>query len=114
MVQTDEEGIQLIKIGEVTKMTNSIINEMNDEEEEDDDEERSKFTKRKELKSQRVGRIIREELQLQVTERRRDGFWMVWTEPRMIGLSTKFGVNPEDFGPKAEKPKPVQNSLAGV
>ncbi len=113
-VKKDEEGVDLIKIGDVTKITNQIINEMNDEEEEDDDEEHSKFTKRKELKSQRVGRIIREELQFQVTERRRDGFWMIWNEPRLVGLSTKYGVNPGDFGPKPEKPKPVQGNLAGV
>lgn len=113
-VKNDEEGAQLIKIGDITKITNQIINEMNDEEEDDDDEERSKFTKRKELKSQRVGRIIREELQFQVTERRRDGFWMIWNEPRLVGLSTKFGVNPTDFGPKPEKPKPVQANLTGV
>jgi 5S rRNA maturation endonuclease (ribonuclease M5) len=116
-VKLDEEGVNLIKIGDITRITNQIINEMNDEEEEDEDEEHSKFTKRKELKSQRVGRIIREELQFQVTERRRDGFWMIWNQPRLVGLSTKFGVNPKDFGPKEEEPKPptlAQGNLAGV
>ena len=52
-----------------------------------------------ELSPQRIGRIIRAELQLKVSERRRDGFWVYWNGPRMLGLSTRFGINPEDFKP---------------
>lgn len=105
MVKSETDGVQIIKIGDITRITNDIINEMNDEEEEGGEED-GKF-KAREVKSQRVGRIIRSELQLQVTTRRRDGFWVYWNEPRMLGLSTKFGITPEDFGPTtgAEKGK---------
>lgn len=101
MVKIEEDGgASLIKIGDITRITNEIINEMNDEEEEDSGD--GKF-KSREVKSQRVGRIIRTELSLQVTNRRRDGFWVYWNEPRLQGLSTKYGINPEDFGPQNGK-----------
>lgn len=99
MVRVEAEGSEIIKIGDVTRITNDIINEMNDEEDEGGDDGDAKKPGR-EVKSQRIGRIIRNELQLQVTTRRRDGFWVYWNGPRMEGLSTKFGINPADFGPK--------------
>ena len=111
-VRVDEQGNNLIKIGDITKMTNEIMNMMNDEEEEDDDAQGQKKFKRTELKAQRVGRIVRDELQLQISERRRDGFFVYWNEPRMIGLATKFGIDPADFGPQPEKPRAIQPALA--
>ena len=112
MVKVDEEGNCLIKTGHITRITNAIMDEMNDEEDEEDDAQGVKKFKRSELKSQRVGRILREELQLQVSTRTRDGFFVYWNEPRMVGLATKFGIDPADFGPKPEKPKPTQPALA--
>jgi hypothetical protein len=97
-VKVEADGSQVMKIGDITKITNDIINEMNDEEG-GDDEEDGKKNRSREVKSQRIGRIIRNELQLQVSSRRRDGFWTYWNEPRMLGLSNKFGINPADFGP---------------
>lgn len=118
MVKLKEDGENYIKVGDITKITNAIINEMNDEE--DDDEEDSKFRKSRELKPQRVGRILRDDLAFQMTPRTRDGFFVIWNEPRLLGLSTKYGVNPEDFGPKKAaqspasqpKPEPQQGKLA--
>ena len=114
MVKADEEGHQLVKIGDITKITNQLMDEMNDDEEEEEDENQSKFSKRKEIKPHSIGKILREDLQMQITERKRDGFWMIWNEARLAGLSTKYGVKREDFGPKPEKPKPTQGNLAGV
>ncbi|KKM08419.1 hypothetical protein SY88_23815 [Clostridiales bacterium PH28_bin88] len=111
MVRVDEEGNSLIKIGDVTRIANEIMDEMNDPDAEDTDED-VKRSRRTEIKAQRVGRILREELMMQVSDRRRDGFWVYWNEPRMLGLSTKFGVNPDNFGPQPEKAKPVQERLA--
>jgi hypothetical protein len=117
MVKVESDGSEIIKIGDVTRITNDIINEMNDDDSSDGEEENSKF-KARELKSQKVGRIIRGDLNLKVTTRRRDGFWVYWNQPRMEGLSVKFGINPADFGPQqngqngAAKPAPkAQNSL---
>lgn len=105
---TGEETLYRIKVGDITTIANDIINAMNNEEEPEDD---SKFPT-KGLKSQRVGRIIRNDLQLQVSTRQRDGFWVYWNEARLIGLSTKYGVTPEDFGPSAQVPsQPVQGTL---
>jgi len=111
MVKIDEEGNSLIKTGNITRITNEIMDEMNDEEDEPEDGQGVKKFKRSELKSQRVGRILRDELQLQVSTRTRDGFFVYWNEPRMVGLATKFGIDPEDFKPQPEKPKPTQPAL---
>lgn len=99
----EPDGTLIMKIGEITKITNQIMNEMNNEEEDDGDDAGSGKFKAREVKSQRIGRIVRNELQLQVSQRRRDGFWAYWNEPRMVGLSTKYGIEPDDFGPREGK-----------
>lgn len=112
------DGRAKIKIGDITEITNDIINEMNGGDEDEDDHKSAK-----KLTSKTVGGIIRNELQMEVNVRERDGFWMFWNEPRMLGLSNKYGINPDDFGPppaaapgdeaSAEKPtRPVQGTLA--
>ena len=112
------DGRPKIKIGDITEITNDIINEMNGGDEDEDDHKPAK-----KLTSKTVGGIIRNELQMEVNIRERDGFWMFWNEPRMLGLSNKYGISPEDFGPppaaapgtegSVEKPaKAVQGTLA--
>lgn len=91
-------GEWIIKIGEITRVANEIIAMMNGEK--DDEEDDNKYSSNRKMKSRRVGEIVREELNLQVTERRRDGFWVIWNEPRMLGLSMRFGINPDEFGPQ--------------
>ncbi|MEW6651680.1 MAG: hypothetical protein AB1453_16010, partial [Chloroflexota bacterium] len=110
MVRVDEEGRAMIKVGDVTRIANEIMDEMNDTDGGED--ENNPRRQRSEVKSQRVGRILREELMLQVSERRRDGFWVYWNDARLVGLSVKYGVNPENFGPVEENLKPVQGRLA--
>lgn len=102
-----EDEREMIRIGDVSNMANAIIQEMNNEEEEDDDGPKRNDRK---LKPRKVGFVLREELQLQVSERRRDGFWVYWNEARLKGLSTRFGVNPEELGPQPGKA--VQGRLA--
>jgi len=99
MLRQESTGEYIIKIGDITRIANELINEMNDTG--DKEEEDSKRFGSRELSSQKIGRIIRTELQLRVSERRRDGFWVYWNEPRMIGLSTRFGINPENFKPSS-------------
>lgn len=109
MVRVEPDGKAMIQIGSITEITNQLIDEMNMDEEADG--EKSKHDK---LKSRKVGQILREELNLQVSERRRDGYWVYWNEPRIVGLSTRYGVNREDFGPRSgEEPKatPTQQGL---
>jgi DNA primase len=101
MMVKEDGGEHLIKIGDITRIANEIIDEMNDEGDDDGDDSGSKKNKPNALKHRKVGWILREELQLQVTERRRDGFWVYWNEPRMVGLSTRFGVDPDEIVSKA-------------
>lgn len=117
MVKKDADGEILIQIGHVTEIANQLIDEMNMEDESEDDGDKGKADKSNRqgrLKSRKVGFILREDLQLRVSERRRDGFWVYWNEPKMLGLSTRFGVNPADFGPQEKKPSPIQTALLGV
>jgi DNA primase len=110
MVKRETDGQAIIKIGDVTRIANEIMNAMNDEDEKDDDKNSNRN-----LKPQRIGRILRDELQMQITPRRRDGFWVYWNEPRLQGLSTKFGIDPADFGPKngdANLKKPAVSQAA--
>lgn len=101
MVRVEANGDEMIKIGDVTEITNQIMNEMNNEESEEDDDKK-RGGNRRDLKPHRVGRILREELQMQVSNRTRDGFFVYWNEPRLVGLSTRYGVDPDEVSPKAE------------
>jgi len=109
-VKNDGEGA-LIKIGDITRITNELIDEMNDTDEEDEGDSPQSQKNQKSVKAQRVGYILREELQFQVTERRRDGFFMIWNEPRLRGVSMRFGVNPDQIGPLPEPVKPQQGKM---
>ena len=86
-----------MKIGDVCKVSNDIIDRMNSEDK-DEDDEKSKF-KQKGIKPHTVGRIIREDLQLQVSARRRDGFFVYWDEARMEGVALRYGLQLDQIGP---------------
>jgi hypothetical protein len=107
MVKVEPDGRLAIKIGDVSKICNLLMDEMNDRNEDDDLEEDSgskrKKKKAKELTPRSIGFTLREELQLEISTRRREGFYVFWNEPRLVGLAMRFGVNPDDFGPDAPK-----------
>ena len=114
-VKLTAEGQSLIKVGQICTIANAIIDEMNGEKDDEEDGKRPQG-----LKPQRVGGIIRGEFAMQMSQRMRDGFWVYWNEPRMLGLSMKYGIKPEDFGPKEgsgqpsagnNQPKAQQGSL---
>lgn len=102
-LQKRANGEEWIKIGKVTEVTNQIINEMNmGEEIEPTAPDPSDKKKRAgdEVKSQKIGRIIREDLQLQVSDRTAEGYWVVWDGARLAALAKRYGVDPSQFGPK--------------
>lgn len=97
-VRKEDDGRFAIKIGDITKTANEIIDQMNETEDEMDSEEDKKFRK-KGIKPHTVGRIVREELQLEVSRRRRDGFWVYWNEDRMRGVALRYGIDLDQVGP---------------
>ncbi len=123
MIKVEPDGSQLIKVGDITRITNELIDEMNETDEEPeesaDDAGKPKWKKeRNKITPRSIGHILREEFALKMTERRRDGFWVFFNEPRLLGLSVRFGVTPADFGPQEGKEgsnghaqKPVQKPL---
>jgi len=94
MVKLEPDGSETIKVGDLTRITNDIINEMNESGEEDEEKKAAR-----ELSSQRIGKILRGELNLKIGERTRDGYRVYWNGPRIDGLSKRFGIKPEDFKP---------------
>lgn len=100
----------LIKTGDVTKVTNSIIDEMNDD---DVDADSAKRTNERRLTSRKVGAILRETFQFRITDRRRNGFFVYWNEPKLKGLSVKHGVEPADFGPQEAGDSPLEKIAQG-
>ena len=113
MVRVDEEGINWIKTNAVTAIANSLIAEMNGNKDDDDDEGDGKRRRSKELTSHGIGRLMRNELQLRMSERRRDGFWVMYDETRMEGLSMRYGINPDELGPVDAAPKGGQAATQG-
>ena len=104
-VKVDEEGNFLMRNNVVTRFTNEIITEMNatgGEEEQDEDAPTYKKGPKK-ITPRSVGRILREDFQLRMSARKNDGFWIYWNEPKLVGLSVKYGVDREDFRPQAEQ-----------
>ena len=116
MVHDEPDGTHAIKIGDITKIANELMDEMNGvagegDEDEGEDEGKRKFKRKEEaLKPHRVGNMLRQELQLQVSKRRRDGFYVYWNEPRMIGLANRYGIVLDEIGPEVIDP---EKTLAG-
>lgn len=111
-MKLDPEGKEMIKIGKITEILNNLIDEMNGDSANDDEEKKNKRA----VKSQKVGHILREELQMSMCQKRyTEGYYVYWDMPRMHGLSIKYGINPAQFGPKVEGEKaavePKQESL---
>jgi hypothetical protein len=106
----DGEG-SYIMIGDVALVANQIIDEMNvlgEEVDEDEDSKRKK--KRDSLTARGVGSLIRNELQLQVGERRGKGFPVYWDEMRMLALAKRYGVDPEAKVEIVELNKPKEKA----
>jgi hypothetical protein len=83
-------------IGDVTKVANGIVDEMNAPGEgEEESEDSKKKRKNKELTARGVGSLIRNELQLQVGERRGRGFPVFWDELKLQALAKRYGINYE-------------------
>jgi hypothetical protein len=97
-VTQEADGRFAMKIGEICKVSNDIIDKMNSEDTEDDGDDKKKF-KQKGIKPHSVGRIVREDLQLQVSARRRDGFFVYWDEARMEGVALRYGLELDQIGP---------------
>lgn len=97
------DGSIFIKIGDVTAIANNIVDEMNEEgadlrmSKDDGTEEGGgkKKSKKFDLSSQRVGRIIRDKFQLYVPPRTGKGFYFEWDEKKLTAIGKKYGALPE-------------------
>ncbi len=92
---TDGEGWWMM-VGDVTKVANDIMDEMNAlEGEEEDSEDTKKKRKRDSLTARGVGSLVRNELQLQMGKRRGKGFPVFWDELKLQALASRYGIDTE-------------------
>jgi len=107
MVKSNGDGREYMLVGHVTRIANEIMDVMNalaeDEEESQAGDEAEKRKRRGKRTSPRsVGEIIRRELQLQMGQRRGEGYPVYWDEVRMRALAARYGVDIENL-PKVKK-----------
>jgi DNA primase len=112
MVVTEEEGSEKILIGHVTKIANEIIEQMNSTVDEDhpSNDQEQKLNKR-DLSPHRIGRLIRDDMQLRVSRRTNKGFFVYYDETRINELARQYGIDPDELGPQAIKPAVEQMEI---
>lgn len=90
---TQEEGHSML-IGNVAKVANAIIDEMNtnSEDGEEEDEGAKRKRRRDSLTARGVGAIMRNELQLKVGKRQNKGFPVYWDGLKMQALAKRYGI----------------------
>jgi hypothetical protein len=111
MTKIDANGDTWIKVGDLTRIANELINEMNGvKEEEEDDGGKKRKKKDFELTPQGTGHKLRNDMQLQMSKRQRDGYWVRFDEARLEGLSMRYGINPAELGPQNSK-TPAQETM---
>ena len=110
MVEQEADGRKKIKIGFITKIANQIIAWMNMEDGDEDDGEdengKSKQMIKKnkfELSPQKVGRRLREKLQIETSERSKDGYSAYWDQVHMEALAKRYGVKVDELEVPAKK-----------
>lgn len=97
MMVEEPDGSLKVLVGNVTKIANQIISEMNMDE--DDGSGSDKKGKKDELNPHKMGKRLREDLQLKIGNRTNKGFYVYWDFQRMVALAKRFGIDPEEIGP---------------
>jgi hypothetical protein len=98
----NDSGEILVKIGEVAVLTNNIILEMNQEgqdlriHKDDEEKEGKKGKKSYEVGAQRIGRIMKEVIQLKKLPHTNKGNFCVWNDIKMEIAGKKYGVLPDE------------------
>jgi hypothetical protein len=117
MVTKNGDDREFMLVGHVTKIANEIMDVMNSLAEGDEESEeggqgaegKGRRPRRKVVSPRSVGEIIRRELQLQMGQRRGDGYPVYWDEVRMGALATRFGVDVESL-PKIKREVVVEQA----
>ncbi len=117
MVMKNGDEREYMLVGHVTKIANEIMDVMNSLAEADESDEegsegqggKGKRPRRKTVSPRSVGEIIRRELQLQMGQRRGDGYPVYWDEVRMGALAKRYGVDVESL-PKIKREVATEGS----
>ena len=111
-LQQADDGVNwYVMIGDVAKVADAIMDEMNATDEEGESEETKKKGKKDKLTARGVGSLVRNELQLYVGERRGKGFPVYWDAIKMEALAKRYGVSMELPAKPAVKVEPKQEQI---
>lgn len=110
------EGKEYIMIGDVCKIANEIMDEMNrGDDAPEDEEEKPKYRKKDQLSPRGTGHIVRNNLQMHVGERKEFGYPVFWDEIKMQALAKRYGVDYESIPTNAKstggKESPKQEEI---
>lgn len=111
MVERESDGREKIKIGHIAKVANQIIKAMNmddEEDEEEDEKDKSKKTvvvkKEFRMTAQKVGKRLRNKLQIETSDRASDGYSAYWDPIHMEALAKRYGIDITLLGPMTKTP----------
>lgn len=110
MMVKDPDGREKVLVGNVTKITNLIIHDMNMDDDGSEEEDSGKKKKKDELSPQKMGHRLREDLQLKMSDRTNKGFYVFWDTDHMVALAKRYGIDPEELvetSKKLEAKKPA-------
>jgi len=97
MVVCETDGDERILVGNVTRIANEIMDEMNGRDE-DDEKKRA----RDELSPHKIGKVLREEMQLR-SMRSNKGYWVYWNQSRMEAMAKRYGIDPDEIAAGAAR-----------
>lgn len=108
MVKKDSDGKEKILVGDATKIANEIIDSMYSVDEDKPTTDEDQKPDRNHLYPHKIGRIIREDMQMKSAKRSHDGIAFYYDQDRIFELARQYGIDPVDFGPLPGKPKDMQ------
>lgn len=112
MVMLEGGEDEKILVGSITKIANSIIDEENSDG--SNSEDGATKMRRNELSPHKIGRLLRDDMQLEISKRKTNkGFAVYWNQTRMEELSRQYGIDPEDIAKDAPKPAAKQMEIGG-
>jgi len=100
-LHVEDDGRIRIKVGDVTVITNDIMDDMNSDTElisshETSGDGQQNTKRRKAIEPRTIGNIIRNDMGLKMLDRTNKGFFFEWDDLKMLVMGRKYGVLPEE------------------
>lgn len=96
LIKQAANGELRMLVGDICKIANGIMDEMNGVDPNEPQDEGSKKRRQKELTPQGTGHILRNNLQIRSGGRTNKGVIVIWDDLKMTALGRKYGVLPDE------------------